>query len=79
MGKIANLSVKAYLAQGLTHGTYTAKSALDGITRLLFTFRKLGNFPFMKYFRVSPTMITSPIGTRISGNSALPHCFSACW
>ncbi|MGA8864646.1 MAG: EAL domain-containing protein [Gallionella sp.] len=48
MGKIANLSVKAYLDKGLTHGTYNAKSALDGIERE-FAFRKLGNLPFIVF------------------------------
>ncbi len=48
MGKIANLSVKAYLDQGLTHGAYNAKSALDGVERE-FAFRKLGNLPFIVF------------------------------
>ena len=48
MGKIANLSVKAYLNRGLTHGAYNAKSALDGVERE-FAFRKLGNLPFIVF------------------------------
>lgn len=48
MGEHANLSVKTYLDKGLTHGTYIAKSALDGIQRQ-FAFRQVGNFPFVVF------------------------------
>jgi len=48
MGRIANLSVKTYLDKGLTHGIYSAKSALDGTTRL-FAFRRVGDFPFVVF------------------------------
>ena len=48
MGKVANLSVKAYLDQGLTHGAYKAKSGIDGITRM-FSFIKTGKYPFIVF------------------------------
>jgi diguanylate cyclase (GGDEF)-like protein len=48
MGKIANLSARGYLAQGMTHGDYIGKSGLDGIERQ-FSFRKLTKFPFIVF------------------------------
>jgi diguanylate cyclase (GGDEF)-like protein len=48
MGKVARLGVQPFLAQGITNGTYIAKSALDGIERQ-FAFRKLDNLPFVVF------------------------------
>jgi diguanylate cyclase (GGDEF)-like protein len=52
MGKITNLSVKKYLDQGMAHGVYNAKSAVDGIERV-YSYRKLDNLPFIVFAAIA--------------------------